>query len=258
MSARKILIMGLPQSGKTTLAKTLVPLLGAVHFNADAVRGNVNKDLGFSHPDRIEQSRRMGWLCDRVVEAGHYAVADFVCPTPETRAAFGDAYVVYVNTRKPTPYEDTRSIFVAPEKVDFEVLEWDDGQCARLIARHVITPTKGFDWRKPAAIFIGRYQPFHDGHKALVMEGLRRVGQVCIAVRDTEGIDSSNPFSFESVRSRIASAMFEHMDHVEIIKIPNISHVFYGRSVGYQIERIELTEELESISATEIRHSLYR
>ena len=69
----------------------LAPRLNAVHFNADAVRANVNKDLGFSVDDRIEQARRMGWLCDQVVEAGAYAIADFICPTAETRAAFGDA-----------------------------------------------------------------------------------------------------------------------------------------------------------------------
>src|ERR1700716_311329 len=80
-TARKILVMGLPGAGKTTLAKALAPRLNAVHFNADDVRANINKDLGFGHPGRIEQARRMGWLCDRVVDSGTYAIADFICPT---------------------------------------------------------------------------------------------------------------------------------------------------------------------------------
>ena len=67
---RRILIMGLPGAGKTTLANALAPLLNAVVFNADAVRANVSRDLGFSHEDRVEHARRMGWMCDRVVEAG--------------------------------------------------------------------------------------------------------------------------------------------------------------------------------------------
>ena len=67
---RKILIMGLPGAGKTTLATALAPLLNAVVFNADAVRANISRDLGFSHDDRVEHARRMGWMCDRVVEAG--------------------------------------------------------------------------------------------------------------------------------------------------------------------------------------------
>ena len=86
---KKILIMGLPGSGKTMLARALRTKLKAVHWNADDVRAQINKDLGFSEADRIEQARRMGWLCDQAVAAGHWAIADFVCPIPATRAAFG-------------------------------------------------------------------------------------------------------------------------------------------------------------------------
>ena len=77
---RKILIMGLPGAGKTTLANALAPLLNAVVFNADAVRANLSRDLGFSHADRVEHARRMGWMCDRVVEAGGTVIADFHLP----------------------------------------------------------------------------------------------------------------------------------------------------------------------------------
>ena len=85
---KKILIMGLPGAGKTTLSEQLAPRLNAVHFNADDVRANINKDLGFSEPDRIEHARRMGWLCDQVVKVGCFAIADFICPTPAAREAF--------------------------------------------------------------------------------------------------------------------------------------------------------------------------
>src|SRR3979490_1039343 len=94
---RKILIMGLPGSGKTTLAAALAPLLNAVVFNADAVRANLSRDLSFSHEERVEPARRMGWMCDRVVEAGGTVIADFICPTPETRAALRGAFPIWVD-----------------------------------------------------------------------------------------------------------------------------------------------------------------
>ena len=81
--------MGLPGAGKTTLSLELAKMLNAVHFNADEIRKEVNKDLGFEPQDRIEHARRMGRLCDIVVRSGQYAIADFVCPLPETREAFG-------------------------------------------------------------------------------------------------------------------------------------------------------------------------
>ncbi len=249
--SRKILIMGLPGAGKTTLATALAPLLNAVVFNADAVRANLSRDLGFSHEDRVEHARRMGWVCDRVVEAGGTAIADFVCPTPATRAAFGEAFTIWVDRIKAGRFADTNQMFVAPEHVDLRVTAegapqyWAEQALARL--------RPAFDPQKPTALFVGRYQPFHAGHQRLIEEGLKRVGQVCIAVRDTHAIDAKNPLPFFAVKQRIEAALSAHAGRFVVVPLPNISHVFYGRDVGYTVERILLDEATEEISASNLR-----
>lgn len=127
----KILVMGLPGAGKTTLARVLASRLNAVHFNADDVRREINKDLGFAESDRIEHARRMGWLCDQVVKAGYYAVADFICPTPQTRAAFvqgGAAFTIWVDRIARSRFDDTDRMFVPPDRFDLRVMAEGDAE----------------------------------------------------------------------------------------------------------------------------------
>lgn len=253
-NTRKILIMGLPGAGKTTLARRLAPMLSAVVFNADEVRANVNQDLGFSHADRIEHARRMGWMCDRVAESGGVAIADFVCPTPQTRAAFGDAFVVWVDRIKDSRFADTNKLFDPPSDCDVRVT---DQGTAQFWAETIARKTRSiFDPQKPTALFVGRFQPFHDGHRRLIEEGLRRVGQACIAVRDTHELDASNPLRFFDVKQRIETSLIAYAGKIVVVPLPNITHVFHGRDTGYHIERINLGDEIEAISATDLRQHL--
>jgi adenylylsulfate kinase len=254
---RKILIMGLPGAGKTTLATLLARRLNAAHFNADDVRREINKDLGFSESDRTEQARRMGWLCDQVVKTGCFTIADFVCPTDAARAAFnagGGSFTVWMDRIQQSRFEDTNKMFVPPR--DFDVRVTAEGSPEYWVEEVTKRVRPVFNTKAPTALFVGRYQPFHDGHRALIVEGLRRVGQVCVAVRDTGGLDASNPYDFENVRARIEHSLREFEGRFLVLPLPNITHVLYGRDVGYTVERIDLDASLQGISATSIRRKI--
>ena len=134
----KILIMGLPGSGKTTLAEALARELSCVHFNADEIRKEINKDLGFSIADRLEQARRMGVLCDISSRYGANVIADFVCPTPEAREAFNPDFIVWVDRIKEGRFEDTNKLFVPPEKYDARINgPWGMQYYAEELARRI-------------------------------------------------------------------------------------------------------------------------
>jgi cytidyltransferase-like protein len=193
----------------------------------------------------------MGWMCDRVVEAGGTAIADFVCPTEETRTAFSATFTIWVDRISAGRFEDTNQMFIAPARFDLRVSAdgapqyWAEQALARL--------RPAFDPQKPTALFLGRYQPFHAGHRLLIEEGLRRVGQACIAVRDTHRIDEKNPLTFFGVKQRIEAGLSDYAGRFVVVPVPNITIVFYGRDVGYSVERIVLDKSIEAISATCLR-----
>ena len=116
--------------------------------------------------------------------------------------------------------------------------------------------TYKWDDKKPTVQMLGRWQPFHDGHYALFEEIIKKTGQACIMVRDLQGV-GDNPFDFESIKSIITERLYKkYKNRFKVVLVPNITNICYGRGVGYKIEEIVLSEEIQKISATKIRKKM--
>ena len=122
-----------------------------------------------------------------------------------------------------------------------------------------------FDWKKPTVQMLGRWQPWHEGHQELFKRCIEKTGQVIIQVRDVEGSSggdgqNDNPFSWSEVCANIEESLkkdgFKKGMHYEIMLVPNITNITYGRGVGYVFEEEIFDEEISSISATKIRAKL--
>lgn len=114
--------MGLPGSGKTSLAKRLYPYLKAVFLNNDEVRKEAN-DWDFSPKGRERQTKRMKDLAQKYLNEGKNVIADFVCPTEKTRKDFNADILIWVDTIKKGRFEDTNKMFEEPKKFHYRVTE---------------------------------------------------------------------------------------------------------------------------------------
>lgn len=111
------------------------------------------------------------------------------------------------------------------------------------------------DRRKPTVQMLGRFQPWHAGHRKLFEEMIKMTGQVIIEVKDVHNI-GDNPFSYKKIKQLIDKDLKLFFQRYKIIKVPNISRICYGRTVGYDFKKINLSKEIQKISATKIRKQL--
>ena len=132
----KILVMGLPGSGKTYLAKRMQPLLNAAWYNADIVWEMAN-DWDFSPEGRIRQSLRMKNLADFEKKHGRIVICDFVCPTKETKQNFDPDITIWMNTIESGRYEDTNKMFEEPLDADYRITEMND-ENHRIISEEIL------------------------------------------------------------------------------------------------------------------------
>ncbi len=122
-----------------------------------------------------------------------------------------------------------------------------------------------FDWKKPTVQMLGRWQPWHEGHRALFLRCVAKTGQVIIQVRDVQGASGGknqddNPFDWDAVCADIENDLiecdFKRGVEYEIMLVPNIVNITYGRRVGYAFEEESFEDSVTSISATNIRKEM--
>jgi len=257
----RILIMGLPGSGKSYFAKALVEKLTQAKktvewLNADDVRSKFN-DWDFSEAGRIRQSVRMRTLADE--SKCDFVICDFVAPLQEMRNNFKADWTIWMDTIEKGRFEDTNKMFSPPEVYDFRIIEQNAEKWSDFVGEHILENRRRpvFNWQKETVQMLGRWQPWHPGHRALFERALAKTGQVIIQIRDCQGWNGSNPFAINQVKDYIRrdlDALYQGQYEIQVV--PNIVNITYGRDVGYKIEQEVFNDEIHSISATKIRKEL--
>jgi hypothetical protein len=275
MTAQRILIMGLPGAGKTYFATALKTYLETASdfwdttaesltgsratvewFNADDVRKRFT-DWDFSAEGRVRQSHRMRELADR--STADFVIADFVAPMVEMRHNYRADWCIWMDTIEAGRFEDTNRMFVPPELYDFRITEQNAERWAEFVGEHILDNRRRpvFDWRRETVQMLGRWQPWHAGHRALFERAIAKTGQVCIMIRDCQGWNQSNPFSWSTVKNAIRRDLDPlYQGQYEILVVPNITNITYGRDVGYRIEQEAFDDATHAISATKIRQEM--
>lgn len=257
---KRIIIMGLPGSGKTRFAEELKRRLEANNkkvewLNGDEVRAKFD-DWDFSIDGRIRQSVRMKQLSE--ASLADFVIADFVAPLKQMRDNYDAHWTIWIDTISEGRFEDTNKMFEPPSEYDFRINTQDCEFWVQHVLPSILSDTKPqFDWKKETVQMLGRWQPWHQGHRALFERALSKTGQVCIMIRDCQGWNGSNPFEINKVEDLIKKDLDPlYKGKYTILFVPNIVEIVYGRDVGYSITKIELDKEIEKISATNIRKEM--
>lgn len=269
MSGETVWLFGLPCSGKTTLAEGLIGP-NTIHLDGDYLRDTLNSDLGFSKADRTENLRRAAGVAEAMNEQGFDVVASFITPYRSQRELIAETVenvsFVYVNAPLGVCEErDVKGMYEQARKGEIEGFTgidapFEEPETAQTglevrTATHskeqsIEKITTALDFKfDPSHIFIGRWQPLHDGHRTIIDSAADNGKDVIIAIRDTE-LSEENPLTAQERRELIEDVYEDH-PNVETMIIPDVDTVAIGRDVGYSV--VSVPEEVAAISGTETR-----
>jgi len=262
-------LTGLPCSGKTSIGKELLHHIDAFHLDGDIIRNSLSADLGFSREDRTENLRRVSVLAQTMNDAGLNVIASFVSPYHTVRQAIQtrihNCILVHVHCSLNTCIQrDTKGMYQhamtgkiqqftgisdpyeEPKNADVTVNtdQQSVAECANTILQYLYAHR----WLvKKASLFIGRFSPFHNGHKYMFDSVLNNGGHIVVAIRD-----SPDQYTADQ-RKQMIETVYQGNPNVTVIIIPDIDKVCVGRGVGYQI--LAVPPNIHTISATAIRQA---
>lgn len=281
MSAKNftLWLTGLPCSGKTTIIDELLKTINAVRLEGDMIRKNLSKNLGFSKEDRAENLRRVAILAKLLNEFGSNVVAGFVSPYEEMRKKVkeiieesGRFILVYVKcSLKECMRRDVKGMYFKAEGGLIPNFTGYSDPYEKPVNPNIVVDTeketvsqstsKLLDYltskgiiKPKSTLFIGRFSPFHKGHKYIFDSILNNRGRIVVAIRDTI-LDENNPYTAEQ-RKRMIETVYVSNPNVKVLIIRDIAKVCVGRDVGYEV--MAVPGNIRMISATKMRkHSAY-
>lgn len=250
----KVLVMGLPGSGKTTFCgEHLLPMLptGTHYLNADEVRARAN-DWDFSREGRLRQAERMNKLAEE--SNAPIVVIDMVAALERQREIIDPNWIILLDTIEEGRFEDTNREFETPFCVNSHIRSHNFLYGHALdISERIVESYNTLRAEEPHGLMVGRFQPWHSGHYALFLELLKEYGRVVVGIRSMHE-DENNPHPPAEVEGMIRESLDKkHKGDYTTIILPNIAGIHWGRGVGYNTGRIHLPADVEAVSATKIR-----